>query len=313
MTSSDAEGEGLVRKTTRLLTNSEEIVQATHHRCIGGHRHIHLVSGRAKAAARYPDQLCRAMIKGFEFWKMGRHGGHLGSMVMEFARPGLCDPEEVKTEEESGRYIDDLKGDVIPPPLARAARAEELEVFQDRGVYDVVPRSQMRRGAKLVGVCWADTNKGSAAIPRIRSRLVCQEYNFGNDASGDMFAPTPPLGATRFLLSNLASRGCAGPGAHRAMLLDFKRAFLYGDCERELFIELPEEDPRRDGGACVGRLRKAMYGTRDASRVTAARALGHGRPWVLGLEDGSLRLRTPHSSAHSGGARGRFLGDGAKG
>ena len=48
------------------------------------------------------------------------------------------------------------------------------------------------------------------------------------------------------------------------MLLDFKRAFLYGDCERALFIELPEEDPRRDGGACVGRLRKAMYGTRDA-------------------------------------------------
>ena len=51
------------------------------------------------------------------------------------------------------------------------------------------------------------------------------------------------------------------------MLVDFKRAFLYGDVERELYIELPEEEPGRAGGQNVGRLRKAMYGTRDAPAV----------------------------------------------
>ena len=51
------------------------------------------------------------------------------------------------------------------------------------------------------------------------------------------------------------------------MLLDFKRAFFHGDCEREMYIEIPEDDERRDGGRCVGKLNKAMYGTRDAPAV----------------------------------------------
>ena len=112
-----------------------------------------------------------------------------------------------------------------------------------------------------------ETNKGSDEAPRVRRRLVCQEFAYGGDPTGDMFAPTPPLGATRLLLSGLASRGVGGPGRFRAMLLDFKRAFLYGDAERTIYIELPEDDGRRDGGKCVGLLRKAMYGTRDTPAV----------------------------------------------
>ena len=48
------------------------------------------------------------------------------------------------------------------------------------------------------------------------------------------------------------------------MMLDFKKPFLYADIHRELYIELPEDDDRRAGGANVGLLNKAMYGTRDA-------------------------------------------------
>ena len=51
------------------------------------------------------------------------------------------------------------------------------------------------------------------------------------------------------------------------MLLDFKRAFLYGDAEREIYINLPAEDPRSKDGQSMGILRKAMYGTRDAPAV----------------------------------------------
>lgn len=114
---------------------------------------------------------------------------------------------------------------------------------------------------------WVETSKGTAVAPKVRSRLVCQEFAIGNDPDGDLFAPTPPLGATRLLLSNLASNGRNGPGNHRAMFLDFTRAFLYGDAERELYIEIPDEDPDKKGGINVGRLRKAMYGTRDAPAV----------------------------------------------
>ena len=51
------------------------------------------------------------------------------------------------------------------------------------------------------------------------------------------------------------------------MLLDFKRAFLYGDCERDVYIKVPAEDPNCVEGKHVGKLRKAMYGTRDAPAV----------------------------------------------
>ena len=146
-------------------------------------------------------------------------------------------------------------------------RAEELKIFEERKVYEVVPRSSMVRGAKLIGVRWVDTNKGTLEEPNIRSRLVCQELGYGSKTPDDMFAPTPPLLATRWLLSSVASQGGDGPGNERIMLLDFKRAFLYGACERDLYIELPEDDRRKAGGRNVGKLLKAMYGLRDAPVV----------------------------------------------
>ena len=48
------------------------------------------------------------------------------------------------------------------------------------------------------------------------------------------------------------------------MLLDVKKAFLYGRIRRNVYIELPEEDPKSESGKYVGKLDKAMYGTRDA-------------------------------------------------
>ena len=117
---------------------------------------------------------------------------------MELARPDLCDLAEVKEEEEAGQYNDDLKDEVLDLASARAARAEELQVFRERRVYEVVERSKLLRRAKVLGVRWVEDNK-------VRSMLVCQEFNFGNDPNGDMFVPTPPLGATRLLLFGVAS------------------------------------------------------------------------------------------------------------
>ena len=47
---------------------------------------------------------------------------------------------------------------------------------------------------------------------------------------------------------------------------DVKRAFLHGVMEEEVFIELPEEDVKRHQGF-IGKLKKAMYGTRSAPRM----------------------------------------------
>ena len=46
------------------------------------------------------------------------------------------------------------------------------------------------------------------------------------------------------------------------MVVDVKRAFLHGYCTRSVYIELPGAESQ--GGRFVGKLVRALYGTRDA-------------------------------------------------
>ena len=46
------------------------------------------------------------------------------------------------------------------------------------------------------------------------------------------------------------------------MVVDVKRAFLHGHCTRTIYIELPGAES--EGGRYVGKLVRALYGTRDA-------------------------------------------------
>ena len=130
-------------------------------------------------------------------------------------------------EEFNGRCIGDIKGSELDPRLTRQARTEELDEFKQRRVYGMVPGAVVRRGANIVGVRWVDIDKGVPGSSRIRSRLVTQEFSSGSDPTGEFFAPTPPLAATRWLVSGVASRGRAGLGEHPLMLLVVKKAFLY--------------------------------------------------------------------------------------
>ena len=113
----------------------------------------------------------------------------------------------------------------------------------------------------VVGVRWVDRNKGTPDAPDVRSRLVAQEFA-SKDKEG-LFAATPPLGAARALLSIAASQGRNRPGHHQVMLMDVKKAFLYGDIQRRVYIELPKEDEEREGGQMMGLLNKAMVELKD--------------------------------------------------
>ena len=53
------------------------------------------------------------------------------------------------------------------------------------------------------------------------------------------------------------------------MVLDVKRAFLYGMARRKIYIKLPPEDPQHGQGV-MGRLLRSMYGTRDAPMIWAS-------------------------------------------
>ena len=57
-------------------------------------------------------------------------------------------------------------------------------------------------------------------------------------------------------------------GAKRSIMLeDVKTTFLYCDARRSLHVELPPEDSLAASGRYVGKLERAMYGTRDAPMI----------------------------------------------
>ena len=69
MTSSDKDGEAPVKKGTRIISSSEEVLKRISRRCSNEtdeikHRHVHLIQGRAKAAQVYPRELATSICEG---------------------------------------------------------------------------------------------------------------------------------------------------------------------------------------------------------------------------------------------------------
>jgi hypothetical protein len=147
MTSRDEEGIGLVAKPTRILSSSPEILKRVDKPCCGGHRHVHLISGKAKAAQVYPRKFCTALCAGIA---AQRKLDDLGMV----ARP-LMSTEEMKEaagshgDQDASRSLheehdhgivayDDLTGDELKPSLMKVARREEIKYFKEMGVYEKV-------------------------------------------------------------------------------------------------------------------------------------------------------------------------------
>ena len=81
-----------------------------------------------------------------------------------------------------------------------------------------------------------------------------------NDA---LYASTPSLEALRLIISHAATH--AEDGVRRMVMVnDVARAYFYAKINRDVYIELPKEDPKADPNM-LGRLRLCLYGTRDAA------------------------------------------------
>ena len=80
---------------------------------------------------------------------------------------------------------------------------------------------------------------------------MCQEFNDGTNKD-ELFAGTPPLYVMKLMLSVFASGG--NQRSKKLMIMDVKSAFLYGSVKRNIFIELPQEDPHSRSGRVVGKL-----------------------------------------------------------
>ena len=262
MQSSDELGAGKVKKPTGFLTNSMMLKDCLGLKCLGGHRHIQLMGGRARACQVYPDKLCKYILKGIRNELV--HSGIIKGEVNEMT---LASVEDNECQDYMDEYVDDMSGKPLISRLVNEARGDEMAKFRQHNVYTKVPISECvaSTGKQPIGSKWIDINKGDEKEPNYRSRLVAKEIRRGPNE--DMFAATPPLEAKKCLFSLVMStfaRGRCRKEARQSKLLfvDVSRAYFYAPSRRPVFVKLPEEDD--EPGMC-GRLNVSMYGTQDAA------------------------------------------------
>ncbi len=107
----------------------------------------------------------------------------------------------------SGKYRDDLTGQLLKDELVEQARAVELLYLHSKGVWVNVPRSKARSdtGRPPISARWVDVSTGDKLPPNYRSRLVARQPTATDRSGQSDFATAPPLEAFRAVL------GLAGP------------------------------------------------------------------------------------------------------
>ena len=255
MESSNIYGAGLVKKPTKFLTNAPHVAKWLDRKCPGDHHHVALIGGRAKACEMYPVKLCEAIVQGLRDHLIeDKRRGDEGSLMNTVHDKGF--------DERWDEFTDDLSRRPMRSDLVKAAKREEIEIFNQFPVYRKVPLEDAYHftGKGPIGTRWVDVNKGDDKDPEYRCRFVAKEIQRKHNEA--IFAATPSLEGKKVLFS-LATTGTKNSrDPLKLLFIDVKRAYFYAKAKRPVFVQLPEEDYLE--GYC-GRLERAMYGTRDAA------------------------------------------------
>ena len=126
-----------------------------------------------------------------------------------------------------------------------------------------------KSGLKAIGTRWVHTNKGDAANPFIRARLVAQETKtvseLAPEDSSSTFVATLPLESPKMMLSRCVNGKRRTPAEEKVLgLYDICRANFQSLARRTIVIKVPREDDECTSGYAV--LDDAMYGTNDAAQ-----------------------------------------------
>ncbi len=276
-----------IMKPTGFMTNSPCVAETLERLCEGkgglcsrskGGRHRPCSGIHAKEAQKYPKELCRAVLKGVtkqlkddNLLKNGCFGVQVPDDDAEVLK-NTFSPEQGY----SGRYRDDLTGQVLRDDLVQQARAKELAYFAAKGVWQKVSRAKARlqSGRSPISVRWVDVNKGDEINTNYRSRLVARQIRALDRSGQTYFAPAPPLEALRTVLSMAMTKigshqpdwNPHSPTRTQISFVDVSRAYFNAQIDENeppTFVSLPEEDP--DHGDMCARLLRHMYGTRMAA------------------------------------------------
>ncbi|CAL1400086.1 unnamed protein product [Linum trigynum] len=141
----------------------------------------------------------------------------------------------------------------------RAAMVVEYRALEANGTWELC---YLPPGKRAIACRWVYKIKFNAdgTIERFKARLVAKGFTQieGIDYH-DTFAPVAKLVTVRCLLAVAVSRGWI---IHQ---LDVNNTFLHGDLEEEVYMTIPQGFAA-PGDTRVCRLRKSIYGLRQASR-----------------------------------------------
>jgi len=146
-------------------------------------------------------------------------------------------------------------------PRWKEAMLEELAALEKNDTWELVPSPP---GKKVVGCKWVYTVKQNpeGKVERYKARLVAKGYSqtYGIDYD-EIFAPVAKMSTVRTLIS------CAVNFDWPLYQLDVKNAFLHGDLEGEVYMEIPPGFTTAETEGKVLRLRKSLYGLKQSPRA----------------------------------------------
>lgn len=173
----------------------------------------------------------------------------------------LSDSHKAFTSNISHVFVPRNINEALADPNWKLAVFEEMRALHKNMTWEIV---DLPRGKKTVDCKWVFTVKYNAdgSIERYKARLVAKGFTqtYGTDYQ-ETFAPVAKLKSVRILLS------LAVQNDWPLYQLDIKNAFLNGELEEEVFMELPPgfEGKYEYGKVC--RLRKSIYGLKQSSRT----------------------------------------------
>ena len=135
---------------------------------------------------------------------------------------------------------------------------EEMKALHKCGTWEL---TTLPKGKKIVGCKQVYTvkHKTDGSVERFKARLVAKGFTqtYGVDYE-ETFALVAKMNSVRILLSLAVNRDWP---LHQ---FDVKNAFLHGDLEKEVYMDVPPgfEDPKTEGKVC--RLKKSLYGLKQS-------------------------------------------------
>ena len=161
----------------------------------------------------------------------------------------------------SSNHVPSTVQEALSNPKWTQATIEEMTALQKNDTWELMP---LPKGKKTVGCKWVFSieHKAAGSIERYKARLVAKGYTqtYGIDYQ-ETFSPVAKLNTVRVLLSLAANLDWA---LHQ---FDVKNAFLHGNLEEEVYMDiLPGFTTSRQTGV-VCELQKALYRLKQSPKA----------------------------------------------